>query len=45
MNIENPPRAIALGYFDGVHRGHMALMERAVLRAAGNRGHFFGVYL
>lgn len=33
MNIENPPRAIALGYFDGVHRGHQALMERAVLRA------------
>ena len=24
------PRAIALGYFDGVHRGHYALMERAV---------------
>lgn len=27
------PRAIALGYFDGVHRGHHALMERAVQRA------------
>ena len=27
------PRAIALGYFDGVHRGHYALMERAVQRA------------
>lgn len=33
MNQENPPRAIALGYFDGVHLGHHALMERAVLRA------------
>ena len=27
------PRAIALGYFDGVHLGHRALMERAVERA------------
>jgi len=27
------PRAIALGYFDGVHLGHRALMERAVQRA------------
>ena len=26
-------RAIALGYFDGVHRGHQALMQRAVQRA------------
>lgn len=26
-------RAIALGYFDGVHLGHHALMERAVARA------------
>ncbi|NCB29269.1 MAG: riboflavin biosynthesis protein RibF [Clostridia bacterium] len=26
-------RAIALGYFDGVHRGHQALMDRAVQRA------------
>lgn len=33
MNLENPPRAIALGYFDGVHLGHRALMARAVLRA------------
>ena len=33
MHIENRPRAIALGYFDGVHRGHQALMERAILRA------------
>lgn len=31
---QNPTRrAIALGYFDGVHRGHQALMERAVQRA------------
>lgn len=27
------PRAIALGYFDGVHMGHRALMQRAVQRA------------
>lgn len=27
------PRAIALGYFDGVHLGHHALMRRAVERA------------
>ena len=27
------PRAIALGYFDGVHLGHRALMQRAVQRA------------
>lgn len=33
MIEENAPRAIALGYFDGVHRGHQALMERAVERA------------
>ena len=26
------PRAIALGYFDGVHLGHRALMQRAVER-------------
>ncbi len=33
MIEENAPRAIALGYFDGVHCGHQALMERAVQRA------------
>ena len=27
------PRAIALGYFDGVHLGHRALMDCAVKRA------------
>ena len=26
-------RAIALGFFDGIHRGHGQLMERAILRA------------
>lgn len=30
---EQTPRAIALGYFDGVHLGHRALMTRAVQRA------------
>lgn len=33
MKQHRPPRAIALGYFDGVHMGHRALMERAVQRA------------
>ncbi len=30
---DNTLRAIALGYFDGVHLGHRALMEKAVERA------------
>ena len=30
MKQHKPPRAIALGYFDGVHMGHRALMQRAV---------------
>ena len=33
MSQNQPPRAIALGYFDGVHMGHRAQMDRAVLRA------------
>jgi len=33
MGQDNTKRAIALGYFDGVHLGHRALMERAVRRA------------
>ena len=33
MQEYQKPRAIALGYFDGVHLGHQALMERAVERA------------
>lgn len=33
MSHKQPKRAIALGYFDGVHMGHRALMERAVQRA------------
>ena len=33
MATNGPKRAIALGYFDGVHRGHQALMQRAVQRA------------
>lgn len=34
MFEENPKkRAIALGYFDGVHKGHQALMNMAIRRA------------
>lgn len=33
MATNRPKRAIALGYFDGVHRGHQALMQHAVQRA------------
>lgn len=33
MQNNDKPRAIALGYFDGVHLGHRALMARAVQRA------------
>ncbi|MDY3618138.1 riboflavin biosynthesis protein RibF [Agathobaculum sp.] len=33
MQERQTPRAIALGYFDGVHLGHRALMDRAVQRA------------
>ncbi|MCB6365805.1 riboflavin biosynthesis protein RibF [Intestinibacillus massiliensis] len=36
MTQQKVRRAIALGYFDGVHLGHRALMERAVLRAKEN---------
>lgn len=34
MQKQSKQRAIALGYFDGVHLGHRALMECAVRRAA-----------
>ena len=40
------PRAIALGYFDGVHLGHRALMQRAVERNLdANRRHECGFYV
>lgn len=35
--MEGTKRVIALGFFDGVHIGHSALMER-VLRIAGEKG-------
>ncbi len=36
MIEKDAKRAIALGYFDGVHRGHQALMQLAVQRAREN---------
>ena len=36
MIEKDAKRAIALGYFDGVHRGHQALMDLAVKRAKEN---------
>lgn len=36
MIEKDAKRAIALGYFDGVHRGHQALMDLAVRRAKEN---------
>lgn len=36
MTQQKIRRAIALGYFDGVHLGHRALMNRAVQRAKEN---------
>lgn len=33
--MENQKRVIALGFFDGIHIGHAALMRRTVARAGG----------
>lgn len=32
-NLTNKPCVLALGFFDGVHRGHMALLQRTAQRA------------
>ncbi|MCM1334979.1 MAG: riboflavin biosynthesis protein RibF [Bacteroides sp.] len=32
------PSAVALGFFDGLHLGHIAVVERALFRAGGGRG-------
>ena len=32
--MENQKRVIALGFFDGIHLGHAALMRRTAERAA-----------
>ena len=36
--MENQKRVIALGFFDGIHIGHAALMRRTVARAGVKRG-------
>jgi riboflavin kinase/FMN adenylyltransferase len=33
-SIDNPPVAMALGYFDGVHRGHQQVILEAKKKAA-----------
>lgn len=35
-NIELPPLAMALGYFDGVHRGHQQVILKAKAKAEEN---------
>ena len=40
--MENQKRVIALGFFDGIHIGHAALMRRTVARAGGDGRHPHG---
>lgn len=37
--MDDMKRVIALGFFDGVHRGHQALMKRTIMRAAEHGVH------
>lgn len=43
MKVEKT--VIALGFFDGVHRGHGALLRKAAERARGVERRAGGVYL
>lgn len=43
--MEQKKRVIALGFFDGVHNGHAALMRRTAQVARENRRHSRRLYL
>ena len=36
QDLERVPRAVAIGTFDGVHRGHRRVVESALAAAGGN---------